>query len=61
MQVTKLNSGLLFTDQEMQDKRWEQFVRTELGKLYLTIPFKEIASRYPVKKNDCGVRPIFQY
>lgn len=59
MQVTKLNSGLLFTEQEMQDKRWEQFVRTDLGKLYLTIPFKEIAARYPAKKNNCGVPPIF--
>lgn len=59
MQITKLNSGLLFTDQEMRDKRWEQFVSTDLGKLYLTIPFKEIASHYPIKKNKCGVRPIF--
>jgi len=50
MQVTKLNSGLLFTEQEMRDKRWERFVGTELGQLYLTIPFKEMAARYPSKK-----------
>ncbi|MCP3891465.1 MAG: transposase [Desulfobulbaceae bacterium] len=43
----------------MRDKRWEQFISTKLGKLYLTIPFKEIASRYPAKKNNCGAKPIF--
>ena len=59
MQVAKLNSGLLFTEEEMRDKRWEQFVRTDLGKPYLTIPFKEIAASYPSKKNNCGTRPIF--
>ena len=59
MQVTKLNSGLLFTEDEMRDKRWEQFVRTDLGKLYLTIPFKKLSTLFPVKKNKCGARPIF--
>lgn len=59
MQDTKYNFGLLFTEQEMRDKRWEQFSCTELGQLFLTIPFKEIAARYPTKANHCGTRPLF--
>lgn len=58
MQNTKLNSELLFTEQEMRDQRWDQFAATKLGQLYLTIPFTDIASRYP-KKNNCGSKGIF--
>jgi len=43
----------------MRDKRWAQFTRTDLGQLFTTIPFKEIAARYPVKKNHCGAQPFF--
>jgi hypothetical protein len=43
----------------MRDKRWEQFANTDLGKLYLTIPFKEIATNFPNQKNKCSAPPIF--
>lgn len=59
MQGTKLNSGFLFSEQEMRDKRWERFLQTDLGKLYLTIPFKELSARFPSKRNKCGARPVF--
>ncbi len=60
MQATKFNSELLFTEQEMRDKRWERFIRTKIGQLYKTIPFQEIASRYPSKENKCGAKPFFR-
>ena len=60
MQTTKYNSELLFTEEQMRDKRWEQFIGSKLGKLFLTIPFRQIASRYPEpKENPRGTVPFF--
>lgn len=60
MQDTKYNFSLLFSDQEMRDKRWEVFIRQPIGQLYLTIPFQKIAKRYCVKKHKCGKVPFFK-
>ncbi len=43
----------------MRCQRWEQFCNTKLGKLYLTIPFEEMANRFPSKKNNTGRKPTF--
>lgn len=59
MQDTKYNFPLLFSEQEIRDKRWEIFIRQPIGQLYLTIPFQQIADRYPQKKHQCGVVPFF--
>jgi len=64
MQDTKqnLDSGLLslFTAEQLRCKYYDRFVQSELGQLYLTIPFQELAQQFPKKKHKCGVKPWFK-
>lgn len=59
--MTKLHNLTLFSDDQLKSFRWKEFVQSDLGKLYQSIPFKELASLLPRKKNKSGAPPWFQY
>lgn len=53
------STKLLFSDKELLD---QIFLRTDLGRLYLAIPFEELAEKIPVRKHaqsGLGCRPWF--
>ena len=59
--MTKLHNPTLFSEKEFRSFRWNKFSKTELGQLYQTIPFKELAGLLPKKKSKAGAPGWFSY
>ena len=59
--MTKLHNPTLFPDEDFKSFRWSKFSKTELGQLYQTIPFKELATLLPKKKSKAGAPAWFSY
>ncbi len=52
--MTKLQNPPLINKEFFRNYKWQQFLLTDLGKLYKTIPFEQLADLLPKKKNNIG-------
>ena len=59
--MTKLQDPTLFSKDALLSNRYLKFLETELGKLYKSIPFRDLASLLPQKMTKVGAPSTFSY
>lgn len=57
--MTNLHYSDLFPGENFKSPRWMIFLQTEIGKLYQSIPWKELAKLLPERTKEVGAPPWF--